>query len=254
MLTPRPLLNEDRVLRLQQRTLTPSIILTAVLAMRVFLAPITPDGHLWIHPVNQAVFAAALVYMAATTRRHLLIAGTLGICGVTLELAQLFSEHLRGYEWLQFSIFVTLLVYAFWLMIKDLFTAKKVDATILLLAVNCAWAADGLLDTERHALVTAPLTAPVVEMAIKTGDRVEAGQVLVRMDVRAIELEVEWPDPTTPRVFVSGEDVSDADVRVAAASELYESALLVKYLSFVDMVMSVRVVLNHCAAWVQRSG
>jgi len=137
MHTPLSWLTEDQVLRLQQRTLTPSIILTVVLAMRVFLAPITPDGHMWIHPVNQAVFAAALVYMAATTRRHLLIAGTLGICGVTLELAQLFSEHLRGYEWLQFSIFVTLLIYAFWLMIKDLFTAKKVDATILLLAVNC---------------------------------------------------------------------------------------------------------------------
>ena len=137
MITPLSWLTEDQVLRLQKRTLTPSIVLTVVLAARVFLAPITPDGHTWVHPVNQALFAAALVYMAATTRRHLLIAGTLAVCGVTLELLQLFTLHLRSYEWLQFAVFVTLLIYAFWLMIKDLFTAKKVDATILLLAVNC---------------------------------------------------------------------------------------------------------------------
>ena len=137
MRTSKSLLTEDQALRLQQRNLTPSIVLTVVLAMRVFLAPITPDGHTWVHPVSQALFAAALVYMAATTRRHLRIAGTLGFCGITLEFAQLFIVHLRSYEWLQFAIFVTLVVYSFWLMIKDLFTAKKVDATILLLAVNC---------------------------------------------------------------------------------------------------------------------
>jgi len=91
----------------------------------------------WDNTLFQMVLIAGLVYMAATTRRHLLIAGGLGLAVVVLELLELLGPDWFSRSSLQLVIFELLLVYVFWLMIKDLFTAKVVDATILLLAVNC---------------------------------------------------------------------------------------------------------------------
>ena len=80
---------------------------------------------------------AGLVYMAATTRRHLLIAGLLGAATVLLEFGQLLSSPSGGLDGLQSLIFAILLGYVFWLMLRYLFTARTVEATTLLLAVNC---------------------------------------------------------------------------------------------------------------------
>ncbi len=133
----RTILSESQLDRWKQRQLRPSIILTIVLALRVFLAPVMPAGQSFIESISQVLVIGALVYMAATTRRHLVIAGVLGSVGIVLEFLELAMPEFHTIEWIRVGDFALLLIYVFWLMIRDLFTAKTVDAVILLLAVNC---------------------------------------------------------------------------------------------------------------------
>jgi len=123
--------------RWKQRQLQPSIFLTVVLALRVFMAPVMPAGQSFIETISQVLVIGALVYMAATTRRHLIIAGVLGAFGIILEFLEVLMPGYESIDWIRVGDFAVLLIYVFWLMIRDLFTAKTVDAVILLLAVNC---------------------------------------------------------------------------------------------------------------------
>jgi voltage-gated potassium channel len=130
-------LGEDRILRLQRRQLKPAIVLTAVLVSRVFMLPVIDSGTSWLHPVNQAITAIALGYMAATTRRHLEIAATLTLVIIGIQVAALLGLAPPALDHVQAVTFIALLVYVFWLMLRDLFLAREADATTMLLAVNC---------------------------------------------------------------------------------------------------------------------
>lgn len=137
MFDPLAWLSEDQVLRLQKRQLAPAIVLTVVLFLRVFMAPLADETVSIMNPLNHLLVVCALTYMAATTRRHLLIAGTLGAVSVLLEVLVLLLPQFSDFAWLQVIISVALYIYVFWLMLRELFTARRVEATTLLLAVNC---------------------------------------------------------------------------------------------------------------------
>jgi voltage-gated potassium channel Kch len=103
-------------------------------------------------PVNHLLVVCALIYMAATTRRHLLIAGVLGFGSIATEVLSLLLPDLAALTWLQPAFSVALYLYVFWLMIRELFTARRADATTLLLAVNC-YLLIGLVWTLAYMLV-----------------------------------------------------------------------------------------------------
>jgi voltage-gated potassium channel len=149
---PSRLFSEDQLLRLQRRQLAPSILLTVVLALRVFFAPVLLSEDTLLHAFLNLLVSAALVYMAATTRRHLLIAGSLGLSLVVLKFVRVLVVDTAAMEHLQILANQVLLIYVFLLMIRDLFTAKVVDATILLLAINC-YLVIGVLWALAYALV-----------------------------------------------------------------------------------------------------
>lgn len=46
---------------------------------------------------------------------------------------------------------------------------------------------DGVVEAVRHTVVAAQVSGAVVELAVKAGDKVQAGQLLVRMDARAAD-------------------------------------------------------------------
>jgi hypothetical protein len=137
MRSPGQVLSDYQLRRLEQRHLAPSIVLTVVLALRVFFAPVVSAESSLSQAVIQALVIAGLVYMAATTRRHLLIAGTLGLAIMAVVFVRLLVPTGAPLEWLKIILNQTLLLYVFFLMLRELFTATVVDATILLLAVNC---------------------------------------------------------------------------------------------------------------------
>jgi hypothetical protein len=103
----------------------------------VFFAPAIPSTNAWIHFGSQALVTVGLIYMASTTRPHLIITGGLGLTSLIIELIQVVTGEPLLLDNTQFIIFDALLLYVLWLMAVDLFTAKVADATTLLLAVNC---------------------------------------------------------------------------------------------------------------------
>ncbi len=134
---PTKLLSEDRILRLQQRQLQPAIVLTVVLVIRVFMLPLTADPLNWFHPLSKLATAAALIYMAASTRRHLIIAFVLGVPGQVFEWMDRLNIISSSFEWIYESLQILLILYVFYLMLRELFMARKVNASTMLLAVNC---------------------------------------------------------------------------------------------------------------------
>jgi len=137
MRTPHRFLTEDRILRLQQRQLQPAIILTVVLVIRVFMLPLTANPLNWFHPLSQLATAGALIYMAASTRRHLTIAFILAIPGQIFDWLDQLSIISHSYEWVHETLQILLILYVFYLMLRELFMARKVNASTMLLAVNC---------------------------------------------------------------------------------------------------------------------
>ena len=130
-------LGEDRILRLQQRQLKPAIVLTAVLMARVFMLPVVDADASWLMPLNHAVTAIALGYMAATTRRHLEVAATLALVIVGIQVLAVLRLAPPVLDHVQAVAFAVLLVYVFVLMLRDLLVATSADAATMLLAVNC---------------------------------------------------------------------------------------------------------------------
>jgi len=131
------ILTEDQILRLQQPQLRPAIILTVVLVFRLFMLPLTHHTLEWFQPMIQIATSIALIYMAATTRRHLLVAFMIGVPGLICEWLNHLNIIPNSYNWIHESLQILLILYVFYLMLRQLFTASRVNAATMIMAVNC---------------------------------------------------------------------------------------------------------------------
>jgi voltage-gated potassium channel len=126
-----------RLSKLHQRELRPAAILTVVLFLRVIMAPLGNDALPTLQVMASSLVVFGLVYMSSNTRKQLRLTVPLGLLSLFLDWGVFFGLSGQPILVLKAAVHIVLILFVFWIMLHELMVTSQVDATILLLAVNC---------------------------------------------------------------------------------------------------------------------